>query len=193
MTLQNDFALAQQLRLKLRDLEKSITLQSERRPHVEGDDRRNTQAQARYDSAYVAAGRRAPPPLPLESPHTYERRLANDLRQYAPKFADVDFNVMPDDAFKNFDGELIAEATRNAPTHGLAPGEMRQIDTVTGGRTKTEWVGGPDAWFGHTLSPPPRRAILPTLDQARQMTRDAQLARLTEFVPFGAQRAAGAP
>jgi hypothetical protein len=80
--LVNDYARARDLRLELRRLEESIARRANASPITPEDERRMTDMQARADASYVAAARRAPPPLPLERPEAYRRRLVNDLREY---------------------------------------------------------------------------------------------------------------
>ena len=82
VSLANDFAKARDLRNELRKLEESIARRADRSPVTIGDERRMGEMQARADSAYQAAGRRAPPALPLERPGEYRRRLAEGLQVY---------------------------------------------------------------------------------------------------------------
>jgi hypothetical protein len=68
VSLANDFARARDLRQELRRLEESIARRAERSPITEADERAMSSMQARADSAYTAAGRRAPPRSHLSAP-----------------------------------------------------------------------------------------------------------------------------
>jgi hypothetical protein len=79
VTLANDYALARDLKQKLRALEESISRRANQSPITEADERAMVEMQSRADSAYVAAGRRAPVALPLERPDEYRRRSGSTL------------------------------------------------------------------------------------------------------------------
>jgi hypothetical protein len=58
------------------------------RPLTEADERAMLGMQARADSAYQVANRRAPPPLLMERPEEYRRRLADGVKAYSPRWSE---------------------------------------------------------------------------------------------------------
>ena len=127
VSLANDFAKARDLRNELRRLEESIARRADRSPVTIEDERSMGEMQARADSAYVAANRRAPPAMPLERPDEYRRRLAEGLQVYSPSWRGKDLNGVTDEtAFKAIEGQIFADAVANGRTHGLKPHEIRE-------------------------------------------------------------------
>jgi hypothetical protein len=184
MSYQDQMALLQEKRRELRALE----AQAERTarsmsPITLDDELRMVEAQTRADALYRGAGRLpAPPPEPHERPSTYERRLVDGLKVYSERWAKANLAVMPEEAFKIAKDQIYVDATRNAKTHGLRANELKPIPTRTAsGHESVEYVGGPEAWFGKQFSRPARRAVFADQATYSAMSRDAQLARITEL------------
>jgi hypothetical protein len=120
VNLANDFAKLRDMKNELRRLEESISRRAERSPVTAADEARMLDDQARADSAYQAANRRAPPALPLEQPSAYRRRLADGVKAYSPRWQQADLASMPDDALAVVEQQIYADAVANGRTHGLS-------------------------------------------------------------------------
>ena len=84
----------QRLRAEVRRLERQAETEARRmQPLTEQDERQMYADQATFDSAYVGAGRKAPPPLPYERPDQYKRRLADGLKGYSSRWSKADFEL----------------------------------------------------------------------------------------------------
>jgi hypothetical protein len=196
VSYQDQMALLQEKRRELRALE----AQAERTaramsPLTIEDEHRMVAMQARADSLYRGAGR-LPAPLaePHERPGQYERRLVDGLKIYSQRWAKANVSVMPDDAFAIARDQIYADAAQNAKTHGLKPGEIRELPTVSdGGHRVIEFVGADGTHFTEQFSRPPRRVMLKSQQEYSQMTRDAQLSRITEMVRYGQRPTVQAP
>ena len=180
VSLANDYAKARDLRNELRRLEESIARRAERSPVTIDDERRMHDTQARYDSAYGAANRRAPPPLPLEKPTEYRRRLAEGLQVYSPSWRGKDLSGITDEtAFTAIEGQIFADAASNGKTFGLKPREIRErVSEGHGGHKVIEFDGGPEAHFVRQFSREPRVGVFKTHAEYAAMSRDAQLSRI---------------
>jgi hypothetical protein len=196
VSYQDQMALLQEKRRELRALE----AQAERTaramsPLTIEDEHRMVAMQARADSLYRGAGR-LPAPLaePHERPGQYERRLVDGLKVYSDRWAKASLERMPDDAFAIARDQIFADAAQNAKTHGLASTEIREVPSVSAAGHRTiEFVGGPDAHFTQQFCRPPRRVLLKSQEEYSQMTRDAQLSRITEMVRYGQRPTVQAP
>ena len=192
VSLANDYAKARDLRQELRRLEESISRRAERSPVTLEDERRMTEMQARADSAYVAANRRAPPALPLERPIEYRRRLAEGLQVYSPSWRGKDLSGVTDEAaFTAIEGQIFADAVANGRTYGLEPHEIRQrVIPGSSGHTVIEYDGGPDASFIRQFAPAPRLGVFRPREEYERMSRDANLARIEQIVRHASDPAA---
>ena len=118
----------QKLRAEVRRLERLAEAEAKRMgPLTEADERRMTEMQARADEAYTAAGRRAPPPTPLERPDEYRRRLADGVKIYSPRWQKADLQAVPEDALAVLENQIYADAATHGRTHGL---KLRQIKPI---------------------------------------------------------------
>jgi hypothetical protein len=140
--------------------------------------------QSRADELFRGAGRLpAPEPHAHERPSTYERLLADALKVYSARWAKADVFAMPADAFKVVQPQIYADAAANARTHGIAPRQLKPIETRTAsGHNAIEYVGGDGAWFGRQFERPARRAVFQEPQQYAAMSRDSQVARVAEVV-----------
>jgi hypothetical protein len=178
--LANDYAKARDLRNELRRLEESISRRAERSPITEADEHRMTEFQGRADAAYSAAGRRAPPPLPLERPEQYRRRLADGLKGYSPRWSNADLNVVTDDtALGVIEGQIYADAATHGRTQGLAARQIREhVSRTSAGHTQVEFVGGPEAHFVRAFERPARRATFKQPEAYQAMSNASQMAQV---------------
>jgi hypothetical protein len=183
VNLANDFAKLRDMKNELRRLEESISRRAERSPVTAADEARMLDDQARADSAYQAANRRAPPALPLEQPSAYRRRLADGVKAYSPRWQQADLASMPDDALAVVEQQIYADAVANGRTHGLKPHEIRERLTESGGGHKViEFYGGEEAHFTRQFSRPPRLGVLKSQAEYTQMSRDANMARIDQII-----------
>jgi hypothetical protein len=182
VNLANDFVKARDLRQELRRLEESISRRANQTPITAADEQAMTAMQARADASYAAASRRAPPPLPLERPEAYRRRLLNDLRDYSPRWRAADVQSMPDDALSAVEPMIFADAIKHGRTHDLKPGEFRErVVPSEGGHRIIEFDAAEGAHFVDLFNRPARRAKFRPHSEYDQLSRDAQLARISEI------------
>ena len=184
LSLANDFARARDLRQELRRLEESISRRADRSPVTLEDEHRMTAMQGRADSAYQAAGRRAPPPLPLERPGEYHRRLLDGVKGYSPRWKSADLNVVTDEtALSVIERQVYADAATHGRTAGLKPLEIRELQSTSpGGHRQIEFVGGEEAHFTRQFSREPRLGVFRPREEYEAMSRDAQLSRIGAIV-----------
>lgn len=184
MTYADTLELLQRKRAELRDLERQAEREAKRmQPLTVDDERRMVDLQARADSAYIAANRRAPPPHAYERPDEYGRRLAVGLQPLSPQWSKVDLDKLSDSVFEVARKDIYADAVANGRTFGLRPGEMREIDRSNGVHRITEFVGDPDTvWFGSVFTRPPKKAQFFDRDSYMRMSRDANAARVEEII-----------
>ena len=183
MSLAEDFMLAKQLREKLRGLEESISRRANHTPVTAEDERAMLGMQSRADASYQAVGLRAPPPLPLERPAEYRRRIVGGLKEYSPRWRDSgDISALKDDALDAIEPQIYADAISNR-TYGMRPGEIRPRETITAsGHRAIEYDGGDLSWFGRQFHREPRRAVLKSMEQYAAMSRDVNMARIQEII-----------
>jgi hypothetical protein len=174
----------QRRRAELRALERLA--ESEARnmsPITEDDERRMYADQAVFDQAYVAAGRRAPPPHPFERPDSFKRRLAAGLQSLSTRWATADFQKIPSDALEIAAEQVRADALANGRTAGLQATEIREIpSTSASGHRTREFVGGPEASFIKRFTRPARRAQFQAPEDYVRMMQTAAMQRVGEVV-----------
>jgi hypothetical protein len=195
MTLTNDFARARDLRRELRALEDSISRRANATPVTAEDEHRMSAMQARADASYAAAARRAPPPLPLERPEEYRRRLVDGVRELSPRWRNADVRGMRDDALTAVEGQIYADALENGRRHGLRLGEFRErVVQNSTGHTIIEFDGAEGTHFVDQFNRRAPRAEFKSPSEYTQMIRDANMARIDEIIryraPLHAPRAA---
>jgi hypothetical protein len=185
----------QRLREQVRILERQAEREARAmRPLTVADEQEMRGYQARADEAYSGANRRAPPPLPMERPDEYRRRLADGVKAYSPRWSKVDFATIEETALPIVESQVYQDAVANGRTHGLKPTEIRERVTVSGGGHRViEFDGGPDAHFVQQFARAPRIGILKSQAEYAQMSRDAQMARITEIVRYGQRPTVQAP
>jgi hypothetical protein len=174
----------QRLRSEVRRLERLAETEAKNmRPITELDERQMASMQARADSAYQSAGRRAPPPHAYERPDEYRRRLADGVRGYSPRWKSADLTALGDDALGVIETQIYADAATNGRTHGLKPHEIRERVTESGGGHKViDFDGGEEAHFTRQFSRPPRFGVLKSQAEYTQMSRDANMARIDQII-----------
>jgi hypothetical protein len=183
-TYSENLAEIQRLRNELRSRERQAEAEAKRmQPLSEAQERQMYADQATFDQAYMAAGRKAQPPHAYERPDQYKRRLADGLKVYSDRWAKADFNKIPDDAFEIVAAQVHADAMQHGRNHGLAAREVRELpSTSASGHRTVDFVGGALGWFGRQFERPARRAVFQSPEHYAAMSRDAQMARLTEIV-----------
>ena len=172
----------QRLRAEVRRLERAAENEAKRmQPLTEADERHMTDMQARADEAYSAAGRRAPPPLPLERPDEYRRRLVDGVKGYSPRWREHDrIHELRDDALEVVESQIFADAVENGRTHGLMARQIRPMKSRTdAGHAAVDYVGGPEASFVRQFERPARRAVFKTHEEYNAMTRTATMQQIT--------------
>ncbi len=108
--------------------------------------------QAKADAALTPHGRRAGPPLLGEPPMAYRRRMAGQLKAFAPTWADMPLEGVNDAAFERLEVSLYADAASAPPT--AEPGTLRCIPRPSyGGHKICEYVGSPSAWMDQFAGP----------------------------------------
>ena len=172
------------LRNELRKLEaQSAAEMALIQPLTEADERRMTDMQARADSAYIAANRRAPPPHAYERPDEYRRRLVDNLKIYSQKWAAADFISMDASVLPIVEKQVFADAVANGRTHGLKPYEIRQrVREDASGHRVVEYDGGPGAHYTRQFTRAPQLATFKSDAEYRAMSRDANMARISEII-----------
>ena len=165
-------------------------------PLTEQDERDMLAIQARADSAYIAADRRAPPPLPYERKEQYRLRLIDGVKALSPKWRKADISLLPGEAMAVAEQQIYADVAVYGPTAGLAPSQIKEVIKKSGGgHTVIEFRGGENAHFTQQFSREPRVGIFRTPEAYAAMSRDTQVARVSEIVrtlrpPLSAPRAA---
>jgi len=150
----------QRLRNEVRRLEAATETQAKSMsPLTESDEARMRNDQALYDLAYIAANRKAPPPLGHERPGPYVRRLAAGLQAMSPDWSKVDVATLPDGVFAHASAQIRSDAVKNGRTYGLRPGEIRQRTSTSGGGHTVIEFDGIDAHFTEQFRRPPRAAV----------------------------------
>jgi hypothetical protein len=149
-------------------------------PLTEQDERQMATLQSRADSAYQAAGRRAPPPLAHERVDAYQRRLVAGVQSYSPRWAKADIDAISADALPIAESQIYADAASHGRTHGLAARQIREhVSCTSAGHTQVEFVGGPEAHFIRAFERPARRATFRKPEEYTAMARDTQMAAIT--------------
>jgi hypothetical protein len=174
----------QAMRAQTRALEKQLEREARSmQPITEQDERRMYADQVEFDPAYQAANRRAPPPLPYERPAQYSRRLAAGLQPLSSRWAKADLDGLPDGAFAVAADQIRADAIKAGPTAGLAPGEIRaRVDESGAGHRVVRYDGGPGAHYIRKFARGFHVGVLKSQEEYSRMSRDANLARLSEVV-----------
>jgi hypothetical protein len=172
----------QRLRAEVRRLERQAETEAKRMsPITEADERTMLSMQSRADEAYTAAGRRAPPPLGHERPDEYRRRLADGVKSYSDRWREANLNVVTDDtALSVIEEQIYADAASHGRTAGLRAREIKPIQSRTAaGHTTIEFVGGPESSFVRAFERPVRRVLFRKPEEYTAMTRDVQMAAIT--------------
>jgi len=117
-------------------------------------------AQARCDSVASMFGKHARAPIAGESPIAYRRRLASEYKQHSAAWKDVDLAALPDNALRNAEAAIYADAQTAARTPvGLAPGQLREIKRESAaGHKISEFTGDPNGWMNY-FKPPMRARV----------------------------------
>jgi hypothetical protein len=180
MSYANKLEELQRLRAEVRRLEQLAEHEARAmQPLTEQDERQMAAVQARADSAYQAAGRRAPPPLPMERPDSYQRRLVAGVQSYSPRWAKADIDAISADALPIAESQIYADAASHGRTAGLRAREIKPIQNRTAaGHTTIEFVGGEEAHFVRAFERPARRAAFMKPEQYTAMANASQMAQV---------------
>ena len=182
-----DRAAADDLRNRLRIIERDLQRNQNMSDPTPEEQRQMVKMQGSADPAYQVQGLRAPQALPSELPDEYRRRLADGLKSCHPQWNAINLDDLEDAAFDIAERQIYAAALASGP-QDLQDGEMREVMKMdNSGHRRTEFFGKPGVSFVKQFTRPARRAKLKSWAAYQNMTRDAQLARLSERV-----RAAGA-
>jgi hypothetical protein len=174
MSYADQLAKIQEKRAELRALEAAAEREAKAmRPITEAEERRCLELQSRADSAYQAAGRRAPPALAYENPDQFRRRLLDGIKALSPRWSRVDFTSCAEDAVQIAEGQVFADALKNGRTAGLVPGQIRERVTTGHGGHKVIEFDGVDAHFTQAFSRAPRVGVFKTQNEYAAMSRDA--------------------
>jgi hypothetical protein len=147
-------------------------------PLTEQDERQMATLQSRADSAYQAAGRRAPPPL-AHKRDAYQRRLVAGVQSYSPRWAKADIEAISADALPIAEQQIYADAASHGRTAGLRAREIKPIQNRTAaGHTTVEFVGGEEAHFVRAFERPARRAAFMKPEQYTAMANASQMAQV---------------
>jgi predicted RNase H-like nuclease (RuvC/YqgF family) len=124
----------QALRAQTRALEQQVERQARSMsPLTLDDEREMSNIQSRLDHAYRAANRMAPPPLPCERP-AFHRRLLDGLRVYSDTWRGKDISQVTDPtALRVIEDQLADAARKRGPTYGMRDGEIKAVETSSGG------------------------------------------------------------
>jgi hypothetical protein len=184
MSLAEDFARAKALKEQLRALEESISRRANASRITIEDERRMSAMQSRADSVYSELNRRAPPPLPLERPEEYRRRLASGLQPCSPRWREADLSAVSEDALNVIESQIFEDARADSiHPHDLRPSEMRELTrTLPGGHTTVEFRGGENTHFVQQFNRPARRAAFKGPDEYARMSRDLMLSRVEQVM-----------
>jgi hypothetical protein len=91
---------------------------------------------------------------------SYQRRVLDDLKRFSPAYKDVSVDSLFADAnlLQTADRQIFADAKNAAKNPVMLAGEtLRAIETHSGGRTITEYVGGDSLQFNPMFSRPPQQ------------------------------------
>ena len=120
------------------------------RAHTDEDRAKFADAQARADSVALAWGKQAPPPMSGEALINYRVRLADQFKEHAKDWAEVDLIGLPERVLDTAERVIYADAMQ-AALHPVEVGEAMVLRPIqkrdAAGRTITEFVGNPATWM----------------------------------------------
>lgn len=151
------------LKTTIEDLQTQIKQLSEQiqQPFTDTARQALTGVQARADSIFTTIGQRAPQFLVGETPIAYRRRLAANLKQYSPRWKDVNLDLISDEtAFTPIEGQVYADATEFAKKpNDISVGKIREVKRNSdSGHAITEFFGAEGTHFVKQFTRPARRA-----------------------------------
>jgi hypothetical protein len=151
--------------------------------------------QSRADEAYQTARRRAPPPLPYESPEQYRIRLIDGVKGYSPAWKRADLSKTAiSGALDVAEQQIFADAKKYGRTADLKPYEiLERLVTTPAGAKVIEFDGGEHAHFTNQFSRAAKVTYMPSRQEAELMEQKSILARITERVSGWARPMVGAP
>ena len=136
-------------------------------------------AMTRADGVYQLHNRRAPDPLPGETPIAYRARLASGLQNYSPKLARERLDVLPPAVLDHVSELIYADAITAAGVNAARTGELVAVTTVpTSGLTRTEYHGSPNAWMAPFKATGYRIKFIREVDKVRA----ANIAKLRALI-----------
>jgi hypothetical protein len=186
MTYSEKLAEIQRRRQELFALEQSANREAKSMQPLTADQEREMHVtQARFDEAYTKAGRRAEPPHAYERPDSYRQRLIAGLQKYSPKYQGKDLTgIAYEPALASIEKEICDDAARFGPIYGMKDGEIKAVETSSGGGHKViNFIGTEGTHFTQQFSRPVGKAILPTFEEANRMLTNNLLAKVTQRVP----------
>jgi hypothetical protein len=197
MTYSEKLAEIQRRRQELFALEQSANREAKSMQPLTEDQAREMQVtQARFDEAYTKAGRICEPPHAYERPDTYRHRLIAGLQKYSPKYQGKNLTGLSHEpALASIEKEIFDDAAKFGPVYGMKVGEIKAVETSSGGGHKViNFIGAEGTHFSQQFPNNAKKVTsMPSWDQAQQMTRDNLLSRLTERIPGWARTLVSAP
>lgn len=111
-------------------------------------------AQARADSIAGMFGKRASAPIPGEDALSYRRRVANEFKQFSPKFKNKSLAGFDSDVLEFAEDQIYADAAAAAksPERAGAGILIPITETDMAGRRITKWTGDNMAWMQHFMT-----------------------------------------
>ena len=188
MSYQEQYERLQAMKAETRRLEEQVARQARAMSPVTIDEEREmSNIQSRLDVAYRAAQRSAPPPLPMEKPDQFHKRLLDGLKCYSDTWRGKSFDAVNDqNALRIIEDQVTAAARRNGPTFGMKDGEIKAVEKSSGGGHKIiEFVGTENTSFVEQFKRPAPRAILKTQDEYNRIHTNNLLARVTQRIQIG--------
>jgi hypothetical protein len=194
MSYQEQYERLQAMKAETRRLEEQVARQARAMsPVTIEEEREMSNIQSRLDVAYRAAQRSAPPPLPMEKPDQFHKRLLDGLKCYSDTWRGKSFDAVNDhNALRIIEDQVTAAARRNGPTFGMKDGEIKAVETSSsGGHKVIEFVGTENTSFIQQFKRPAPRAILKTQDEYNRIHTNNLLAKVTQRIPGWARGMVG--
>jgi hypothetical protein len=194
MSYAEQYERLQAMKAETRRLEEQVARQARAMSPVTIDEEREmSNIQSRLDVAYRAAQRSAPPPLPMEKPDQFHKRLIDGLKVYSPDWRGKSLDGVSDqNALRIIEDQVTAAARRNGPTFGMRDGEIKEVETSSsGGHKVINFVGNENTHFTQHFQRPAPRAILKTQDEYNRIHTNNLLAKVTQRIPCWARSMVG--
>src|ERR1700710_495709 len=110
-------------------------------------------AQARFDAAGGALGKRGSEPTMTDTPESYRRKLLKELTEFSPQHKDVNVYNLTGSVLDSVeervyhDAQVFARSSANN-----TPGQLLAVKENIGGREHTKFYGDPMTWMQAFMS-----------------------------------------